>query len=385
MLRRMIALLAVLALVAAACGDDDEPVSTAGPAATAAPAVTATPVASACEGATLSFIGLAGEEGDAELAAWRAERNMTLEISDTADFAAMISAVQVGQEYDLMTIPFFQSQRMISSGILQPIDTSRLTNWGDVFPGLRDNPGIRDSSGQVFGVPLVWGDGPFIYHPERVENPPVSFLELADPAWKGRFVMFDDPSGPFYLIALALGFSDAPLLTPEQLTAVAEQAKPIVANVSAFANGFQDATDRMVAGDVDLSWPGWEAQLNWSEEKGVTLEDSLFEESAAGWWDGLAIPTSSKNIDCVYEYLDAIISPELNADVANNLASGASNSKAESLVSGVAAMYDYSLVKTLTDRTEIAFKSSSPPEEPPEGIASLQDWIDVWEEVKAGL
>ena len=385
MLRRMIALLAVLALVAAACGDDDEPVLTAGPAATAAPAVTATPVASACEGATLSFIGLAGEEGDAELAAWRAERNMTLEISDTADFAAMISAVQVGQEYDLMTIPFFQSQRMISSGILQPIDTSRLTNWGDVFPGLRDNPGIRDSSGQVFGVPLVWGDGPFIYHPERVENPPVSFLELADPAWKGRFVMFDDPSGPFYLIALALGFSDAPLLTPEQLTAVAEQAKPIVANVSAFANGFQDATDRMVAGDVDLSWPGWEAQLNWSEEKGVTLEDSLFEESAAGWWDGLAIPTSSKNIDCVYEYLDAIISPELNADVANNLASGASNSKAESLVSGVAAMYDYSLVKTLTDRTEIAFKSSSPPEEPPEGIASLQDWIDVWEEVKAGL
>jgi spermidine/putrescine-binding protein len=284
----------------------------------------------------------------------------------------------------MVTIPYFQSQRMIDSGILQPIDTSRLTNWDDLFPGLRDNSGIRDSSGQVFGVPLVWGDGPFVYAPERVENLPVSYLELADPEWKDRFVIFDDPMGTFYMTALALGFSDAPLLTHEQLAAVAEQAKPIVANVGAFANGYQDATDRMVAGDMDLNWPGWEAQQNWGADKGVTLDFNFFEESAAGWWDGLAIPTSSENSDCVYEYLDAIISPELNADVANNLASGPSNSKAESLVSGISAMYDYTLVSTLTDRTEVAFKSVSPPEEPPEGIASMQNWLDTWQEVKAG-
>jgi len=41
-------------------------------------------------------------------------------------------------------------------------------------------------------------------------------------------------------------------------------------------------------------------------------------------------------------------------------------------------------VSTLTDRTEASFKSVSPPEEPPEGIASMQNWLDAWQEVKAG-
>jgi hypothetical protein len=46
-----------------------------------------------------------------------------------------------------------------------------------------------------------------------------------------------------------------------------------------------------------------------------------------------------------------------------------------------AQIYDYSVVEEPDDTN---FKSTTPPEDPPEGFTSYQDWIDAWAEIKAG-
>lgn len=373
---RLAVLVAAGGLVLAGCGGGD---SEGGPSGGSEPV----DAAEACPGVTLSFIGLEGEEGQAELKDWRAEHEVELDSSWPGDWTQLISAIKVGQSYDLATIPYHQAQRMIAAKIVQPIDTSRLENWDDVVPGLAEAGSLRGTDGKVYGVPIAWGDGPFIYSPDRVaaDEIPTQVADLMEPEWKDRFVLMDSPDLPFYLLALANGF-DAPNLTPEELNQVAEQAKDLVDNAAAFSPSYEDATDRLVSGDIDLTMAGWEAMLTWAKEDGVTLDYGFFDEGTFGWWDGLAIPATAEDLDCAYAYIDALIAPEANAELATNLVSGAVNADAVDLVGKEAQIYDYDLVtNTLPDG---AFESVTPPENPKDGTTSYQDWLDAWQEVKAG-
>jgi spermidine/putrescine-binding protein len=349
--------------------------------------VTPPPTVSACQDATLSFIGLAGEEGDVELAAWREGLNTALEGSWPGNWSELIASIKVGNVYDLVTIPYHWAQRMIVSGILQPLDTSRLSNWDDMVPGLRENSSLRGPDGTVYGAPIAWGDGPYVYHPARVESPPTSILDMMEPEWKDRFVLFDAPALVYFLLGIANGSidvatPDAPLITPEELDAIVEQAAVIVGNASAFNTGYQDATDRLVAGDIDLAMGGWEAMLTWAAEKGVKLDFGFFQESAGGWWDGLAIPVTADDVDCAYEYIDMMLSPDVQAQVATNLISATVNRKSIGMIEVSAQIYDYSIV--LGEDTGAMFKNATPPEDPGEGYTSYQDWLDAWQAIKAG-
>lgn len=365
-------------LLISGCGGTDGEASAETPSVASGPADPAS-----CQDVTLSFIGLEGEEGQVELESWRAEHGVQLDSSWPGDWTQMISAITVGQSYDLATIPYHQAQRMIAAEIVQPIDTSRLANWDSLVPGLREAGSLRGPDGQVYGVPLIWGDGPFVFAPERVaeDEIPNGIKDLLEPEWKGRFVLNDSPDLPFYLLGLANGF-DAPNLSAEELETVAAQSKMLVANAAAFTPSYEDATERLVSGDVDLALGGWEAMLTWAAEDGVTLDYGFFDEGTFGWWDGMAIPSTAENVDCAYAYIDALISPEVNAELATNLVSGAVNVDAIDLVSGDAQIYDYDLVRN--ELPDGAFESVTPPENPEEGIASYQDWVDAWQQVKAG-
>ncbi len=337
--------------------------------------------ASACEGVTLNFIGLEGEEGKAELEGWRAERSSQLASSWPGDWSQLIAAIKVGQPFDMSTIPYHWAQRMIAADVVQPIDVSRLSNWEKIAPGLRESPSLRGADGAVYGVPIAWGDAPFVYAPDRVAEPPASIKDMLDPSWKGRFVLFDAPDFPFHLLAKANGFEESPLLTQEQLDIVAAEAKTLVENAGAFNSNYQDATDRLINKDIDLAIGGWEAQLTWAEEKGVALDFGFFDEGKHGWWDGLAIPTTAENVDCTYEYIDQMIAAETQAEIATNLVSGAVNVDAFDLVGEEAQIYDYSVVTG--EANESDFASSTPPEEVPEGFVNYQAWLDAWQAIKS--
>ena len=388
---RAITTLITLFLVAAACGSDDEPAPTTAAPTTAAPTTEAPMVeAGVCDGATLSFIGLDGEAGETELEAWRDANGVALETSWPGNWPQFVTAIQIGDVYDLATIAYFQAQRQIEAGLFHPIDTSRLENWDKMFAGLRENTSLRGTDGQVYGVPIAWGDGPYIYHPERVSNPPSSVLELAGPEWEGRFTLFDSPTWLFSMLAVGLGFDDGvgelTYITDEQMLTVKEQAIEIVRNAAGFTNGYREATDVIVAGDSDLNMDGWEAMLTWAEEQGETLAFGFFEESGGGgWWDGLAIPVTADDVDCAYEYIDLMISDEINAQVGENLVSGVVNSNSADIAGPGAQIYDYDLVRS--DTSAVSFRNQSPPEddEAEEGIASQSDWLETWEEVKAEL
>lgn len=333
------------------------------------------------QGVTLDFIGLDGEDGQVELEQWRNEQGITLAKTPFSSWDETFAKLKT-DVFDVALVANPYVSLWGEAGVLQPLDLTRLSNWNDLFPALRDGDFLRDDAGNVYAVPIAWGDGPFVYAPDRVAEPPKSFMELLDPSWKGRITTFDDPILIFHQIAVAKGYP-SPNLTQEQLADVKETAKGLVANLRTFTGGYQDATDLLVRGEVDLAIGGWEAMVNWAKEKGTTLDFAFFDETnGGGWADSLAIPVNAEDVDAAYAYIDQMISPEINAQIATNLISGTVNSKSVDMVDPSAMIYDYSIVEDGTN--PIKFEVWTPPLEAEGDIATKQDWDDAWAEIRAG-
>lgn len=333
------------------------------------------------DGVTLDFIGLDGEDGQVELEAWRNDQGLTLAKTPFGSWDETFAKLRT-DVFDLALVANPYVSLWGDAGVLQPIDTSRLENWDDLFPALREGDFLRGSDGNVYAVPIAWGDGPYVYAPERVPNPPSSFMELLDPSWKGRITTFDDPILIFHQIAVAKGYP-SPTLTKEQLADVKETARGLVANLRTFTGGYQDATDLLVRGEVDLAIGGWEAMVGWAAEKGTTLGFAFFDETnGGGWADSLAIPVNAQDVDAAYAYIDQMISAEVNAQIASNLVSGTVNSRSVPLVDPAALIYDYAIVEDMGN--PIRFEVWTPPLSAEGDIATKQDWDDAWAEIRAG-
>jgi len=332
-------------------------------------------------GTTLDLIGLAGEDGKVELEQWRSDRGVTLATSPFSSWDETFAKLKT-DTFDLALVANPYVSLWGKAGVLTPLDLSRLTNWESMFPALKEADFLRDEAGNVYAVPIAWGDGPYIYVPERVPTPPTSITDLLDPAWKGRLVTWDDPLLIFHQLAVAKGYP-SPNLTTEQLADIQADARTIVSHLVAFNSSYEDATDYMVRGEADLAIGGWEAMVNQAAAKGTTLDFSFFTEAhGGGWSDSLAIPTNAVDVDAAYAYIDAMISPEVNAQVATNLVSGTVNSLSVPMVDPSALIYDYGIVESTT--SPIKFEAWTPPLGAPDGMATKADWDAAWAEIRAG-
>ena len=74
--------------------------------------------------------------------------------------------------------------RWTDAGIVQPIDTSKINNWNNVFQRMRDTRGIS-YDGDVYFVPMDWGNSSIIYRTDLYEGEE-SWEMLFDERYKGR-------------------------------------------------------------------------------------------------------------------------------------------------------------------------------------------------------
>ena len=337
-------------------------------------------------GATIEFIGLDGEDAAkvASAAAWRDERGIKLASKYIGTGDEIFAAMTAGQQFDIAITFNPYINRVAAAKLVKPIDTSRLTNWNDMFEGLR-NSKFLNVDGKPYGAPIAWGDGPVIYNPAKVPagEVPTSITDLYDAKWTKRLTMSNDPAWIFFLTARMLGYANAPSLTKDELAKVAQRAGEFVdQNVVSFAATYADATDLLVRGEVDLSLLGWEAMLNFAKDKGGTLAFGFLKEGKGGWSDSFCIPVNVVDEDAAYAYTDAIISPQINADVAVALVSGAVNRKSVPFIPQADNIYDYKNVESPQDGVFDDYLAPETPTDP--NIASRADWAAEWGKITAG-
>ncbi|HLB06093.1 MAG TPA: ABC transporter substrate-binding protein, partial [Alphaproteobacteria bacterium] len=229
-------------------------------------------------------------------------------VGSNDEFAAKLSAGG-GGVYDLITPSTDTTTIMIKLGLVEPIDTSRLPHWNEVFESFRNSPTVN-VDGKVWGVIWDWGSIPMLYRPDKVDPAPTSFSVLWDPKYQGRIAVWDDKSA-LYMTARMLYGRDTNVydLSDEQLEEIVAkliEQKPLVRKYWATMG---ELINLYANGEIDVS-NAWEPVTPTLAKQGITVQPFIPDERADGWSDAWMIVKGTKNIDCAYAWIDFALSPE---------------------------------------------------------------------------
>jgi spermidine/putrescine-binding protein len=341
-----------------------------------------------CElGGDLNFIGWAGEEGEDVAREWREANGITVNATYAAAAEDPLTAFNTGQRGQMDVIAYNKDfgNSVLNAGIelFQPLDMSRVPNAEALFPALK-NAEWATRDGQVYGLPLVWGDEPLVYDPATwtPEDIPASYQGFSDPKWAGHLTMVDDPVANTWLWAKSLGHPEPARLTQEQLDEVIDVMAETKPNVVTFATDLGDQADILIRGDATMAIGGWAYQKVIAEGQGVELAIGLPADDGTYYWaDAYALAVDAPHECNAYAFMNFMLDPANNAAIATALGSGATIASAVDLLDEeTKALYDYTIPEDPGSvlGTQVVF----PPAEDDGDIVGLQKWNEAWQDFK---
>lgn len=234
-------------------------------------------------------------------------------VGSNDDFAPKLAAG--GGVYDMISPSIDTTKVMIEAGFVQPIDTGKVSAFGDVYKQFSSSEGINHN-GDVYGVPFTWGSIPFMYRVDKFSTPPTSLKQLWNSDLSGKISLWDDKSS-LYVASRVLGNMNIYNLSDAELEAAKQKLisqKGLVRKYWATAG---ELVDLYASGEVWISntWGGYQSAL--LAEQGITVKEFIPEEGAEGWMDSWMIVNDSPNTDCAYKFLNMSISELGQCGVAN--------------------------------------------------------------------
>ena len=261
-------------------------------------------------------------------------------------------------------------QLYVDNGLVQPIDTSRLSHWKGILPELAQ---AGQFNGRQFFVPWDWGYESIIVRTDKVSEMPDSWADLWDAQYAGHIALWDSGESNHVITALALGF-DPWNTTPEQNEQIVQKLIELKPNVFTFWADYTEAVQLIASGDAWLVANAWPDAYALTIDEGVPVEYITPKEGRLGYVCGYGISARAQNVDLAYDYIDAAIAPESMAALSNEYAYGAANAEAVPLTNP-----DFVAIMQLDDpdalKRTVFFQSLTEEQR--------QSFVDDWDEVKA--
>lgn len=265
---------------------------------------------------------------------------------------------------------YFKQERGKLMQLLLPLDTARLSHYGDLYPGLRNAGFARDEAGKVYAAPLLGGSYALAYNAARTAAPD-SWQVLLQPAAKGTFtVTSDQVEANVYQMAMLAGVAPADVydwdkFTPAQREATAANVKLLVAHAANFWGGMPSAEQLAPLTYATDYWFGVAA----ANRAGQQWKFAQPKEGVTVWLDTVSIARHVGNdpakLEAAYLLLDYMIGVDAQAAYARAFGSVIVNPKAKAGLSAELAaaqpgeeFFDESRFwQPLSDRTRNAFKN----------------------------
>ncbi len=241
----------------------------------------------------------------------------------------MVQLMKSGQ-YDGVSASGNASARLWAAHLVAPVNTSLVPNYETVFADLKEQP-YNTFEGVPYGIPHGRGANLLMWTSNSVKPAPTSWNVTLDPKvaakYKGKISQYDDPmsiaEAAVYLKAHDpdLGIEDPYELNEEQFEAAVNLMKEQQPNVGEYWGEAAKQIQAFGAADVELGTT-WQYQYFALKGEGVPVQASpasqgfLPEEGATGWSDTWMISAEAKHPNCMYEWMNWIIEPKVNAEVA---------------------------------------------------------------------
>ena len=216
------------------------------------------------------------------------------------------------------------------AGILEPIDTSRLSNWGDLIPSLKTIPGTFEGDKQYF-IPTDWGLTSVLYRadlaPEYVGNE--SWGMLWDPKYKGRLSMADSLIDGVMVAAIYIGAKDPFNMTDEEMAKTRAALKEQLPLMRYYWTSQADIEQALASGEL-VATSAWNSSYAALKKEGFDVRYSSPKEGAMTWVCGFCLMSDHDpaKLDRIYDYLDAYASVESGVFALTEYGYGHGNLKA---------------------------------------------------------
>jgi spermidine/putrescine-binding protein len=214
--------------------------------------------------------------------------------------------------YDVISPSSDVATMLSRSGLVEPLDLSKIPNYAQVSPKLTSMELVKHD-GKIFGVPLTWGPNPLLYDKTAFAKPPAAWAQLWDPKYKDKLSLWDDLSS-VYMAAQVLGFGKQDPtaiynLSDEQLEQVRAKLIALKPNVRKLWSTGGELTNLFQNHEV-IAAMGWPLVTNQVRKTGLPIEEEIPAEGTTGWIDHLMITSSSNNKDLAYSLLNYMISAQ---------------------------------------------------------------------------
>jgi spermidine/putrescine-binding protein len=210
------------------------------------------------------------------------------------------------------------------SGLLQPLDTSRIEHWDDLAPSLVE-------AGKVDGVqyflPYDWGYESLLVRTDKVDKIPESWADLWDPQYAGHIALFEAADANHIVTAMSLGM-DPWNTTPEQNEQIKQKLIELKPNLLTYWADFTEVKQLVASGDVWVAANVWNDGYASLKEEGVPVAYVTPNEGRIGWMCAYAISSKTENTDMAYDYLNALLDPDSQAAFGNSYSYGVSSNAA---------------------------------------------------------
>jgi spermidine/putrescine-binding protein len=254
--------------------------------------------------------------------------DVQVDFSFLTESAEAYSKLQSGFEADLVHPCSNFWKLLVDENLVQPIDTSKLSNWDSVIASLAKE---GEFNGKQYWIPWDWGFESILVRKDLVTTVPTSWADIWNPEYAGHISINDSGEAAHIWASLALGF-DPWDQTEEEYAQVKQKLMDLAPSVLAYWAGQTDLDQMLASGDAWLGVGAWNASYVSLLGEGLDVEYITPKEGRTGYLCGFGIPTTSKNVDLALEMIDAYLAPDAMAYLANAYGYGIANEDAIPLV-----------------------------------------------------
>jgi spermidine/putrescine transport system substrate-binding protein len=243
--------------------------------------------------------------------------NATYISTEDQELAKMVAGGT--KQYDVLTASSDNRKQLIDAGVIQPLDTKRLSHYNQIFPFLKPTYQIN---GKTWAVSQDWGVNPFVYNKQVFKTPPTSWKVMFDPRLKGKAAIWGDYS-MVYVGASLLGYDKNPKqlfdLSDSQLNAIKNEMLKLKPQIRKVWSTGGDVIQLFAQGEV-AGTLGWNYVYQQLTMKHFPIGQVVFKDHGAeGWIDANALSAGIKP-ECVplaYKWMDYMTTAKPSAALAN--------------------------------------------------------------------
>ena len=208
--------------------------------------------------------------------------------------------------FDVIFPSDYMVERLIREKRVQPINWDNIPNAANIDPRFTHMSYDPESA---YSVPYTWGTMGILYNTGMVDEAPVSWDTLMDPAYTMDMLMLNSPRDTLGIALVMTGHSlnstdegdieDAKALLIEQ--------KPMV-----LAYVVDEVKDKMIAGEAAVALV-WSGDATYCMDENDELDYVVPQEGSNIFFDAICIPSDAKNVPAAEKFIDFLCRADIAA------------------------------------------------------------------------